>query len=249
MIRQSFLFLERIGKTLENNIWEQGIKDWDDFLEADRIKGIAEHKKKYYDRMIEKARHSLYNFNSAYFYDLLPTCEHWRLYEFFKDDVVYLDIETSGVKDDGFITVVGLYDGLKTKIMIKNINLDFYALKKELSKYKMIVTFNGLTFDVPFLEKAFPNLLPRVPHFDLKHACARVGLKGGLKHVEKELGIERRNNLVERMYGGDAITLWRMWRATGDEHYLNLLVEYNEEDVINLKPIAGLVYEKLMAPI
>ncbi len=29
-----------------------------------------------------------------------------------------------------------------------------------------------------------------------------------------------------------------MYRASGDEYYLNLLVEYNEDDVINLKTVA-----------
>lgn len=246
MIRQSFLFLERISTKGEQNIWEQGIKTWDDFLEAEKIKGIADHKKKYFNRKIEEARRNLYEFNSSYFYDLLPTSEHWRLYDFFKEDAVFLDIEASGVRDDGFITVVGLYDGVNTKTMIKGVNLDFKKLKTELSKYKMIVTFNGLSYDLPFLERAFPNLLPKVPCFDLKHACARVGLAGGLKTVEKVLGINRRNKIIERMYGGDAITLWRMYKATGDDYYLKLLVEYNEEDVVNLKPIANLVYKKLI---
>jgi uncharacterized protein YprB with RNaseH-like and TPR domain len=47
------------------------------------------------------------------------------------------------------------------------------------------------------------------------------------------------------MYGGDAIKLWRIFRASGDEYYLNLLVEYNEEDVINLKKISDYVIKKL----
>ena len=34
------------------------------------------------------------------------------------------------------------------------------------------------------------------------------------------------------------MTLWKMHRATGDEYYLNLLVEYNEYDIINLKIVA-----------
>ena len=245
MIQNSFQFLDRVGKGTEQNLHEQGIRTWDDFLNRDSIKGISDHKKPYFDRMIARARSNLYKFNSRYFAEHLPTTEHWRLYDFFKEDAVFLDIEASGVVDRGFITVVGLFDGIKTKTMVKDINLDFHALKQELAKYKMIVTFNGLTYDIPFLEKAFPSLLPKVPHFDLRHACQRVGLKGGLKQIEKELGIERRNNIVDRMYGGDPTTLWRMYRATCDEHYLNLLIEYNEEDVINLKPIANKVYMKL----
>ena len=68
-------------------------------------------------------------------------------------------------------------------------------------------------------------------------AASRIGLKGGLKEIERKLSISR-GDLVSRLCGGDAITLWKMYKATGDEHYLNLLVEYNEEDIINLKKIA-----------
>ena len=36
-----------------------------------------------------------------------------------------------------------------------------------------------------------------------------------------------------------------MYKATGDEHYLNLLVEYNEFDIINLKTVAEHCVKKL----
>ena len=84
--------------------------------------------KYHYFVLFEKARYNLYNFNSSYFFGLLPTAEHWRVYDFFKDEAVFLDIETSGV-DNGFITVVGLFDGLKTKTKIKGVNIDFYNPK------------------------------------------------------------------------------------------------------------------------
>ena len=36
-----------------------------------------------------------------------------------------------------------------------------------------------------------------------------------------------------------------MYRATGNDYYLNLLIEYNEEDIINLKTIADYCVKKL----
>jgi uncharacterized protein YprB with RNaseH-like and TPR domain len=71
-----------------------------------------------------------------------------------------------------------------------------------------------------------------------------VGLNGGLKKIEKQLNIRRRQ-IVEGLYGGDAAQLYRMWRGSGDDYYLRLLVEYNEEDTINLKRIAEHVYREL----
>ena len=243
MIRQSFIFLEKVDNKTEQSIWKQGINNWDSFLAKKSVKGISRARKLYYDRQLLKARNALYTLNSEYFIDKLPKSESWRLYSFFKEDAVFLDIETSGLTNYDVITVIGLYDGINTKTMIKGINLDVNHLKKELEKYKLIVTYNGASFDLPFIKKRHPDLLPKIPHFDLRTACARVGLTGGLKEIEKKLGIGR-NKIIEKFCGGDAVTLWRMFRATGDEHYLKLLVEYNEEDIINLKTIADFVYEK-----
>lgn len=243
MIRSSFIFLERIGNKKEKAIWNSGIKSWDDFLNAKKVRGIGKKAKPYYNRKLIEARKELYEFNSAYFTNILPKSEHWRLYDFFKEEVVFLDIETDGIDNFSDITVVGLFDGITTKTMIRGINLDFKKLKEELKKYKLIVSFNGSVFDIPFLRKRH-DVLPAIPHFDLRFACSRIGLKGGLKEIERTLGIKR-NHIVERIYNGDALTLYRMYRGSGDDYYLNLLVEYNEEDVINLKYIADVVYKKL----
>ncbi|MBN2423000.1 ribonuclease H-like domain-containing protein [Candidatus Woesearchaeota archaeon] len=247
MITKSFIFLEKIGWKKEQNIRKQGIKDWQSFLNTEKVKGISGKAKAHYNRKIIEARKAISDNNSCYFMNKLPSVETWRLYDFFKEEAAFLDIEASRVNKEGFITVFGMYDGFNTKQMIKDINLDFKALKKELAHYKLIVTFNGSSFDIPFIEKRNPGLLPNVPHFDLRHACAKLGWKGGLKEIEKQLGIKRQNQLVERLYGGDPYLLWRMFKGSGDEHYLKLLADYNEEDVVNLKVIADKVVEKLKA--
>lgn len=245
MITNSFIFLERIGDKLEQNIWKSNIYNWEQFLKRNYIKGISRHRKFYYNRKILSARKALYNSDSSYFLDILPQSEMWRLYNFFREDAVFLDIETTGLsRNDNDITVFGLYDGINTKMMIKGINLDINSLKKELQKYKLIVTFNGAAFDIPFINKKYPDLLPKIPNFDVKSATDKLNLKGGLKKIEKLLGIKR-SNVVERFYGGDALTLWKMYRATGDDYYLNLLIEYNEYDIINLKTIAEHCVKKL----
>ncbi|MBI3036955.1 ribonuclease H-like domain-containing protein [Candidatus Woesearchaeota archaeon] len=245
MIQSSFIFLEKITAARERKLWQQGILSWDDFLKTERIRGISTAAKKYYDRKIIEARKQLYLENSNYFASLMPQAEHWRLYEFFKEEAVYIDIETDGLSDNNDVTLVGLFDGFDTKTMIRRVNLDWQRLRKELEKYRIVVTFNGSVFDLPFMERRYGKVLPKVPHVDLRFCCSRIGLTGGLKKIEKELNIHRGNSIVEGLYGGDAAQLYRMWRGSGDDYYLQLLVEYNEEDVINLKRIAEYAYAKL----
>ena len=245
MIQHSFIFLERVKRGIEKNLWKQGIHSWDSFLNKNKINGLSTVRKKYYDRKIIEARKALYNFDSTYFKKILPQSEYYRLYEFFKEEAVFLDIETTGLdSNNNDITLIGLFDGLNTKTMIKGINFDYKALKEELKNYKLIVTFNGSSFDIPFINKIYPDLLPDIPNFDVKSVTARLNLKGGLKEIEKKLGIKR-GKIVEKFYGGDALTLWKMYRATGNDYYLKLLIEYNEEDIINLKTIAEYCVKKL----
>ncbi|MBS3136722.1 ribonuclease H-like domain-containing protein [Candidatus Woesearchaeota archaeon] len=240
MIRHTFQILERVSAAKEKLLWKSGISDWDAFLKEKSISLISNSKKPYFDRKLLMAKRALNTGNSSYFSSILPSPETWRLYNHFKDNAVYLDIEASRNRD---INVIGMYDGIDTRTMVKDINLDYVKLSAELRKYQIIITFNGSSFDMPLIRKR-KGILPDVPHIDLRHCCARIGMKGGLKEIEKNLGIKRRE-IISSLHGGDAATLWRMYMASGDKHYLEILVEYNEEDVISLKKIMGLCYDEL----
>lgn len=242
MIRRSFIILDGVGKTKEQKIWNSGITSWNHFIEAKRVNGISEIRKNYFDRQLKNADKELKENNSRFFTNILPSVESWRLYNEFKDECCFLDIETSNFF--GNITVIGMYDGKETKQMVRGFNLDKEVLKKELEKYKILVTFNGKAFDVPVINKFFNKVVPDVPHIDLMHTCRKVGLTGGLKLIEKLVGISRAEE-VQEVKSEDAIYLWHMWERTGDRNYLDLLVKYNEEDIVNLKPLMEHCYSKL----
>jgi hypothetical protein len=234
MLRNTFLFLPKVGLTTEHNIWQQGIDDWNSFIEAKKIKGFSQARKESAHKKIHEFKSELWNENLNYLAKSLPLSEQWRLYDQFRDEAVFLDIETNGYY--GGITVIGLYDGNETKTFIRGYNLDRSLVEKELQKHKLIVTFNGSSFDLPVIERFF-GLKMHKPHVDLRHVCARIGLNGGLKLIEKHLGIAR-DKEVEGVSGSDAVYLWEQFKSTKDTDYLHKLIKYNEEDIINLKPLA-----------
>jgi hypothetical protein len=241
MIQNSFIFMPRITQNKEKIIWSQGINCWDDFLKEKSIKGITEAKKPSYNRLIEDAKKHLYDENAGFFKSTVPTGETWRLYNTFKEDVCYLDIETTGYYGD--ITVLGLYDGYNTKTFVKGESLFKDRIEEELSRYKMFITFNGASFDLPVIRRQF-NIDFNVPHIDLRFAAKKIGLSGGLKKIEQEIGINRAEE-VQGVTGEDAVMLWRQYRATGEKKYLDLLVQYNEEDIVNLKQLSEYVIPRL----
>jgi hypothetical protein len=84
-----------------------------------------------------------------------------------------------------------------------------------------------------------------MPHFDLCFAARRLGLSGGLKRIEQELGI-RRDISVRGLDGWDAVRLWSR-SCGGDAAARELLLAYNAADVDNLAPLAELLYADLLA--
>jgi hypothetical protein len=234
MLSQSFVLLPQVKRRTESRIWKQGIHSWDDFLSAKSVKGVSSARKETFDWKLREAKQRLRDQDALFFAQKVPFAEQWRLYAEFKDEAVYLDIETNGFYSG--ITVVGMSDGIDAKTFVRGFNLDRAAIIKELEKYKMIVTFNGASFDLPVMERYFNINFP-LPHVDLRFVCQKAGYTGGLKSIEKQLNIKRRPE-VEGISGEDAVYLWEMWKSTGDRDYLNKLVWYNEEDILNLRPLA-----------
>ncbi len=237
MIRESFVLLPKVGCATERKLWGS-VNSWDDFLCAQKIKGLSGARKDNYDWLLRDAKQHLRANNSSYF-SSMP--HQWRLFNEFKDEAVYLDIETNGFYSG--ITVIGMSDGVDAKTFVRGFNLDRNLIMKELEKYKLIVTFNGSSFDLPVIERYF-NIKPNIPHVDLRFVCQRLGIVGGLKSIEKQMKIKRRPE-VEDVSGEDAVYLWEMWKSTGKREYLEKLVMYNEEDILNLRPLADKVIPAL----
>ncbi len=241
MIRNSFCFLPGISAQRESKIWQSGIHEWKHFIDAKKVTGLSDERKQIHDSLLKHAHSQLLEENAHWFASIMPKNQHWRLYNQFKDDACFLDIETDGYY--GNITVVGIYDGKEAHTFVRGINLDKKLISNVLSRHKIMLTFNGSSFDLPVIKRYF-NLTPNMPHIDLRHVCAKVGLTGGLKKIEGDLGIKRPEE-VQGITGMEAVYLWQNYQGTQNRKYLDLLVQYNTEDIINLPKIAESVIPAL----
>ncbi|OGS51106.1 MAG: hypothetical protein A3K65_06670 [Euryarchaeota archaeon RBG_16_68_12] len=109
----------------------------------------------------------------------------------------------------------------------------------------MLVSFNGSRFDLPFVQARWPQLRFEQLHADLLYPLHKLGLHGGLKAIETQCGIERSEE-TRGLTGHDAVKLWKRWER-GDDEALEVLLKYNEEDIVHLKPLADLAYRTLRA--
>ena len=155
----------------------------------------------------------------------------------------YLDIETTGLSPEGAqITVIGIHliDGDKQSfVQLVGDDISAESLLEALEGVTMIHTYNGSRFDLPFIYASLGVDLERLfNHYDLMYHCWRCNLFGGLKRVEKMLGIPRK---LTDISGWDAVRLWWRYINDYDELALHTLLEYNREDVVNLKTLKELL--------
>lgn len=244
MIRRTFLLLPGIGQLKERRLWETGVLSWEEFFDRRHLTGISDQRKESLDQELGTAKEFWEKGRTEYFTRLLPSGQHWRMYDRLKNDTAYLDIETDGLGPGAVITMVSVHMRGETTTLTRGLDLSLENLVRALEGTKMLVTFNGSTFDLPMIEREFPFAVPKVPHYDLRHACPKVGLRGGLKQVEVLLGY-RRPQEVEYVTGEEAVYLWHLWQRKGNENALKLLRRYNQEDTRNLEPLAEVVYGKL----
>ena len=141
----------------------------------------------------------------------------------------YLDIETDrkgkicvfglSIENNGFLQWYG--EDIKTS-----------NIGQQLNNVKTIITFNGDLFDLPRIKESLNiDLKAQCVSRDLFKEKKKLGIKGGLKQLEKMFGIERK---TDGMNGYKAMWLWENYKKYGNQDALNLLLEYNKEDVINL---------------
>lgn len=154
-----------------------------------------------------------------------------------KNYYAYLDIETTSLNpSDGDLTVIGLYlENEKKHRVIQLIENEISSSKlvEIVKKVKVLYTYNGTRFDLPFIKRKLGvDLTNYCIHKDLMYECWRRNLYGGLKEVERKLGIKRRLRGID---GKIAVDLWYKYKLYKDRTSLTILLEYNNEDLSNLR--------------
>ncbi|OAG27442.1 ribonuclease H-like domain-containing protein [Thermodesulfatator autotrophicus] len=241
MLYRTFLFLPGVSEKTEFYLWQEGVTHWWKLLETKSLPGVSSGRLYFWQ---QKLRHVIpFEDNLSFLAQILPKRHHWRLYEKFKNKALFLDIETDGLKKGhNQVTVLGLFDGKNYQAFIAGENLEEGL--ELLAEASLVITFGGSFFDIPFLKSLYPWLPDPKVHLDLCPLLKRLGFKGGLKRIEKILGLSRPGE-VDGLDGFEAVKLWWRWQRRHDAKALEKLVLYNREDVINLKYLAEITYNGL----
>ncbi len=186
------------------------------------------------------------------------------------EDFLFLDIETLGIIDSPIIIVgIGFFTNKKFEIRIlfarkleEEIAICEHLKTKILPHYKCFITYNGKTFDIPFLANRFLYYFEENPmissddpiykkcittfhHIDLYHHCRRL-FKGKffdytLKSIEENvLNWKRDNKLPSNLVG----LCYRMYKEN-PERYIGLIkevIEHNYYDIYSMP----LILQKLL---
>lgn len=255
MLNATFAAAKGMSEDLERALWARGVLSWDlarahpeevaEAVGGARSAKLAEH--------IVEAQAALAKRDRAWFRANFPADKDswrlWRGYASAPERIALVDIETTGLTP-GYdqITVIGLADrkgarAFVAKPMPGDEPIDRFP--QALKDYDLIVTFNGENFDLPFIERHFRDTGFKfdLPHLDLLVMARALGISGGLKDIEKQMGIARGGDIAG-MRGNEAITLWGAWRNQGDANAYRKLVTYCKADCSNLWELADLLYGK-----
>jgi uncharacterized protein YprB with RNaseH-like and TPR domain len=242
VLRSTFQLAPGLGATREKRLWSSGVACWDDYGSQARLPAAL-------DRTLREAMALAQEAHAAgdvaRLAALVPPCEHWRLLGELAPGVAYLDIETS---DDAVefagISAIGLLDARGPRILLAE--RDLQLLPELSSSWQLLVTFNGGAFDLPILRRAFPDWQPPPVHVDLRHVLPRLGQRGTLKQVERNIAglhLARPPHLAA-LDGAGASGFFRQGRA-GDRAAWRLFAEYNLYDVIGLRTLAAYAHNTL----
>lgn len=243
MLHHTFCHIPGIGYKTEEKLWQAGITDWQQLQNLQRSATpipvtLSPATRLEMEESLDQSTKALKE-NPCYFTARLSTGDPWRIFPHYREQTAYLDIETTGLGEGSEITTIALYDGHNVFTYVNGKNLEDFI--DDIERFKVIVSYNGKSFDIPFLERYFRTSLKHA-QIDLRYVLARLGFKGGLKSCEKQLGMNR--GTLDGVDGYFAVLLWRHYQNYGDKKALDTLLAYNIEDTVNLERLLVEAYNR-----
>lgn len=243
MLQATFSAFKGLSPQSEITLWQRGIFSWKEFMASSQRIPLSQEKTKSIEKQIDEAQAALCADQFDWFINRLTAAHFPRIYPHCHNGIRYIDIETTGCSPASEITTIAVYDGVSLHLFTKGINL--HCFPEVLSGAKILVTFNGARFDLPFLRRRFGlNLM--LPHIDLLKVGRAYGYTGGLKACEKKMGIDRGE--LDGTDGKDAVELWRSYSEKGNKNGLKKLLAYNSMDVLSLETLLIRFYNESMYP-
>jgi len=237
MLTNTFVHIQGVGVKTEQKLWESGFTDWD-CISQGALHGLIKKRNGFLHAGIDESIKNLDDNNPAYFGSRLQSGQAWRMFPEFRSSIAYVDIETTGL-DRGCdeITTIALFDGRSIRTYVQGENLGRFA--DDIRDYRVLVTYNGKSFDVPFMERYFNSRLNHA-QIDLRYILKSLGFSGGLKSCERQLGMSRGD--LSEVDGFLAVYLWDRYKRKGDLKALESLLAYNVQDTINLESLMVTAY-------
>jgi hypothetical protein len=235
LIDQTFIHCSGIGPKTDQRLKTSGFRTWSDCLANPDAVPFSGKKKSAFLRQIGQSQSALLANDISYLVQSLPTREHWRILGTYFNQATFFDIETTGLSSyDSIITVIVAFHKGQLHTFLFRENLDQFLDLVEQSD--LLVTFNGNSFDIPFVENAFniPNI--GCPFIDLRWICYHLNYSGGLKAIEKQLNIQRPEQIAS-VDGFEAISLFLDWQ-NGNLNAKRKLIAYCQADVLSVYLVA-----------
>lgn len=167
-------------------------------------------------------------------------------------DFCFIDIETTGFsRKNDYVVLIGLLYREDKSYKLQQYFLEDLGLEKELlaefmkalNRFELIITYNGLSFDYPFIQERakihrLPLKLNNLKHIDLyKHIQLNKKYlpidNYQLKTVEKLLGINRKDEIS----GSDSVGLYNRYLQNKEPMIKEKILLHNYEDILNLPSI------------
>ena len=236
MLKNTFCHIPGISPLAEQRLWSAGVDCWETALKANAVRLPRRASASFTERLWESLVH-LERGNPHHFAAALKANQHWRLFPEFRHTIAYLDIETTGLGYGDSITTIVIYDGRRIRHYVQGDNLKDFT--RDIQEHATVVTYNGKSFDVPFIERFFGTRMYHA-HIDLMYVLRSLGYKGGLKGCERQLGLDRKE--LADVDGFFAVVLWNEFKRTRDQRALETLLAYNATDVVNLEALLVKAY-------